>query len=94
MDLLRKSFPPNSHSRSHSDSGPGRIGPSGSAPRVTAPPRALIAAKRVYFGVGGGVDEFLRVLGEMGGRGKVVWETGPESGVGRVILEVTAHSGQ
>lgn len=50
---------------------------------------ALVAAKRVYFGVGGGVDEFLRVLEEMGGKGTIVWETDGE-GVGRVILEVVA----
>ena len=49
--------------------------------------RALVAAKRVYFGVGGGVDEFLRVLEHMGGIGKVVWES-EGAGVGRVILEV------
>lgn len=49
----------------------------------------LVAAKRVYFGVGGGVDEFLRVLQEKGGGAKVVWES-EGSGVGRVILEVRA----
>ena len=49
--------------------------------------RALLAAKKVYFGVGGGVDEFLTVLAEMGGKSTVMWETGGE-GVGRVILEV------
>ncbi|MCJ1229187.1 hypothetical protein MMC12_005852 [Toensbergia leucococca] len=49
--------------------------------------RALIAAKKMYFGVGGGVDQFLEVLREMGGRGKVVWEEDGE-GIGRCILEV------
>lgn len=48
---------------------------------------ALIAAKKVYFGVGGGVDEFLTVLDEMGGEASVVWENEGE-GVGRVVLEV------
>lgn len=49
---------------------------------------ALIAAKRVYFGVGGGVDEFLKVLCEYRGRAIPVWESeGP--GIGRVILEVS-----
>lgn len=49
----------------------------------------LVAAKKMYFGVGGGVDEFSRVLREKGGEAKVVWESdGP--GVGRVILEVKA----
>lgn len=51
---------------------------------------ALIAAKKVYFGVGGGVDEFLTVLDEMGGQASVVWENGGE-GVGRVILEVVVR---
>ena len=50
--------------------------------------KALVAAKRVYFGVGGGIDEFLRVLGGLGGRGHVVWES-QGAGVGRVIIEVT-----
>lgn len=49
--------------------------------------RALIAAKKVYFGVGGGVDEFLEVLVARGGTGKVVWESAG-GGVGRLILEV------
>lgn len=47
----------------------------------------LIAAKKVYFGVGGGVDEFVRVLAEHDGKAKVVWES-KGTGVGRVILEV------
>lgn len=51
--------------------------------------RALVAAKKVYFGVGGGVDEFLGVLRESGKGGKVVRSTeGTGSGVGRCILEV------
>ena len=49
--------------------------------------RAWIAAKKVYFGVGGGVDDFVESLTDMGGEVKVVWETKGE-GVGRVILEV------
>ncbi len=48
---------------------------------------ALIAAKRVYFGVGGGVDEFLDTLGKFDGRASVAWES-MGSGVGRVILEL------
>ncbi|KAL8768695.1 MAG: hypothetical protein Q9209_005113 [Squamulea sp. 1 TL-2023] len=55
--------------------------------------RALVAAKKVYFGVGGGVNEFLHVLWELGGEGTVVWTTeGSGSGVGRCILEVTRRS--
>ena len=49
---------------------------------------AFIAAKRIYFGVGGGVDEFLRILEELGGEAKTVWET-EATGVGRVIMQVT-----
>ena len=48
---------------------------------------ALVAAKRIYFGVGGGVDEFLRVLNELGGKGATAWES-KDNGVGRVIMEV------
>ena len=49
--------------------------------------KALVAAKRVYFGVGGGTDEFLKVLGDLGGHGRVIWET-QGVGVGRMIIEV------
>ena len=56
---------------------------------------ALIAAKRVYFGVGGGVDEFMAVVEEMGGHGNCVWDSSQEEnegyGVGRCILEVALH---
>lgn len=50
----------------------------------------LVAAKKVYFGVGGGVDEFVRVLAEHDERAKLVWES-KETGVGRVILEVKSR---
>lgn len=52
--------------------------------------RALVAAKKVYFGVGGGVDEFLAVLkGASHGSDVDVNEVDIISGgVGRVILEV------
>ena len=53
--------------------------------------KALVAAKRMYFGVGGGVDEFLQVLEELGGHGRVVWET-EGSGVERVIVAVTLNA--
>ncbi|KAL8654381.1 MAG: hypothetical protein Q9210_001541 [Variospora velana] len=56
--------------------------------------RALVAAKMVYFGVGGGIDEFLSVLKEKGGKGKSAWEMeGMGCGVGRCILEVTPGAG-
>ena len=55
--------------------------------------RALVAAKRVYFGVGGSVDDFLNVLRELGGEAKVVWTTeGLGNGVGRCILEVKSRT--
>jgi len=53
---------------------------------------ALVAAKRVYFGVGGGVDEFMAVLEELGGFGRCVWDSSQDEGgqgVGRCILEVS-----
>ncbi|KAL9585665.1 MAG: hypothetical protein Q9212_001402 [Teloschistes hypoglaucus] len=50
--------------------------------------QALVAAKKVYFGVGGGVDEFLKELDERGGKGTLVWETGEKArGVTRCIVE-------
>lgn len=57
----------------------------------TARSRALIAAKKVYFGVGGGVDEFLAVLKGIGGKQLQAKETldVKTEGVGRVILEIT-----
>lgn len=62
--------------------------------RSTAPAaksRALIAAKKVYFGVGGGVDEFLTVLKGIAGNQLHVKETLDikTEGVGRIILEIT-----
>ncbi|KAL8961045.1 MAG: hypothetical protein Q9193_002347 [Seirophora villosa] len=57
--------------------------------------RALVAAKKVYFGVGGGIDEFLGVLRKNGGEGRFVWETeGMGSGVGRCILEIARRAGR
>ncbi|PGH18476.1 hypothetical protein AJ80_04446 [Polytolypa hystricis UAMH7299] len=53
--------------------------------------KAYIAAKKVYFGVGGGVDEFLAVLKDVpGGDALVVKEKVDieDEGVGRIILEV------
>ncbi|KAL9611798.1 MAG: hypothetical protein Q9167_003566 [Letrouitia subvulpina] len=51
-------------------------------------PIAYVAAKRTYFGVGGGVDEFLHVLRARGGKGEIVWET-QGTGIARVIVEVS-----
>lgn len=70
-----------------------RLGSSRAVDRAVA----LVAAKRVYFGVGGGVDEFLAVLGELGGEARCVWSSGEEEGrgqgVGRCILEVGLRVG-
>jgi protein-histidine N-methyltransferase len=50
--------------------------------------RALVAAKKIYFGVGGGTEEFERCAREAGGQVKVLREN-KGSGVARVILEVS-----
>ena len=49
--------------------------------------QALLAAKKIYFGIGGGVDEFVGSLSERGGSNEKVWETSG-GGVGRVVLRV------
>jgi len=46
---------------------------------------ALVASKKVYFGVGGGVTEFFDGLAKHGHTGNVVWEGGQ---VGRVIIRI------
>ncbi|KAL2814785.1 hypothetical protein BJX63DRAFT_190860 [Aspergillus granulosus] len=60
--------------------------------RPSAESRALVAAKKVYFGVGGGVDEFLAVLrtiSESSASIKVEERLDVKSeGVGRTILEI------
>jgi protein-histidine N-methyltransferase len=50
--------------------------------------KALIAAKQIYFGVGGGVEEFITDIKKRGAEVKQVSEVST-GGVGRVILEVT-----
>lgn len=56
--------------------------------------KALIAAKKVYFGVGGGVDEFLSVLKGISGNDLEVEEQVDidSEGVGRVILKIECKS--
>lgn len=51
---------------------------------------ALIAAKKVYFGVGGGVDEFLDVLKDISSHPvEVECKKSIETeGVGRLILQI------
>jgi protein-histidine N-methyltransferase len=46
----------------------------------------LVAAKVLYFGVGGGVQEFVRAVEDEGGTVHVVWEH--REGVGRRIMRV------
>ncbi|KAK5549993.1 hypothetical protein LTR23_000285 [Exophiala sp. CCFEE 6169] len=50
--------------------------------------KAWVAAKKVYFGVGGGVDDFLREIGRHGAKSTTLLET-KDTGVGRVVLEIT-----
>jgi len=55
----------------------------------------LVAAKVLYFGVGGGVSEFVRAVedgAEAQGKVKVVWEK--KGGVGRRIMCVAWEQGQ
>ncbi|CBF84871.1 hypothetical protein AN1445.2 [Aspergillus nidulans FGSC A4] len=56
--------------------------------------RALVAAKKVYFGVGGGVDEFLTILRSVADGNVDVGERMDvkSAGVGRTILEVSAST--
>lgn len=63
-----------------------------SSPEVKS--RALVAAKKVYFGVGGGVDEFIAVLKDVCANELEVQQTVDvqSEGVGRVVLEVRPSS--
>lgn len=59
--------------------------------------RSLVAAKKVYFGVGGGIDEFLHVLGQQPLQENEQLDTRESSevtseGVGRIILEVSIRT--
>jgi protein-histidine N-methyltransferase len=47
----------------------------------------LVAAKVLYFGVGGGVPDFVRAVEGAGGRVDTVWER--SEGVGRRIMRVS-----
>jgi len=49
-------------------------------------PRCLVAAKMVYFGVGGGISEFVEAVSNSGGKVESVWET--RVGVSRRIMKV------
>ena len=48
-------------------------------------PIALIASKKFYFGVGGGIDDFVAQLKQSGGNSQIVWQTKGE-GIGRAIV--------
>ncbi len=50
--------------------------------------KAWVAAKKVYFGVGGGVDDFLIEIGRHRAKSTTLLET-KDTGVGRVVLEIT-----
>ncbi|GJJ12656.1 hypothetical protein Clacol_006900 [Clathrus columnatus] len=51
------------------------------------PPLCLIAAKVVYFGVGGGVESFVKSVTDRGGRSETVFET--KTGVARKIMKIS-----
>ena len=52
----------------------------------------MVAVKEVYFGLGGGVNDFVKELTKVGGQSEILWEkTGV--GVGRVILGVNLRRG-
>ena len=53
---------------------------------VRNPPLCLVAAKVLYFGVGGGVRAFVSAVEEEHGTVRTVWEH--REGVGRVIMRV------
>lgn len=57
--------------------------------------KALVAAKRIYFGVGGGVAEFERELYNQEPKAivRTIWETKGGDTVGRVILEISLPRG-
>lgn len=52
----------------------------------------LVAVKQIYFGVGGGVEDFVRELRRNGGESEILWEK-EGVGMGRVILEVKMRLG-
>ena len=56
--------------------------------RLGGIPMALVAAKKIYFGVGGGIDDFLAILGDFDGQGRIVWQS-ESGGIRRAIVEVS-----
>jgi protein-histidine N-methyltransferase len=55
-------------------------------PTPSTPTLCLVAAKVLYFGVGGGVEGFVRAVETEGGTVRTVWEH--QQGVGRRIMRV------
>jgi len=53
---------------------------------VVRPPLCLVAAKVLYFGVGGGVQGFVRAVEGENGTVRTVWEH--REGVGRIVMQV------
>lgn len=53
---------------------------------------ALVAAKKIYFGVGGGVDDFCRLLQERQLDFATIMDV-RDAGVGRVVLQVSSRQG-
>lgn len=55
--------------------------------------KALIAAKKMYFGVGGGVEDFISEFKRLGGEGAVTTQVMEvnDPGVARVVLEACIH---
>ena len=53
---------------------------------VVQPPLCLVAAKVLYFGVGGGVQGFVRAVEGENGTIRTVWEH--REGVGRIIMQL------
>ena len=60
--------------------------PPGDVGEVRNPPLCLVAAKVLYFGVGGGVQAFVSAVEREHGTVRTVWEH--REGVGRVIMRV------
>lgn len=76
----------------NNDNGNGNNNGNGSMSKSKSMSKALIAAKKVYFGVGGGIDEFLHVLYQRPQENEIVNVKQrvdvKTEGVGRVILEI------
>lgn len=54
--------------------------------KITSGALCLVAAKVLYFGVGGGISDFVKEVERIHGAAETVWEKA--DGVGRKILSV------